>query len=160
MVVVADTGPINYLVRIGEIELLPALFGRIIIPVSVQFELLDAGAPASVRWWMANPPAWLDVRTPSLAPDPALVAADLDRGEQDAILLALELASDQIIMDEMDGRREAKRRQINVTGTLGVLRTAATFGLVDLEEVLNRLLRTNFHVSRKLIDQIIAESNK
>jgi predicted nucleic acid-binding protein len=40
-VVVADTSPINYLVQIDAIELLPKLFGRITISAAVQ-GLLDA----------------------------------------------------------------------------------------------------------------------
>jgi predicted nucleic acid-binding protein len=35
MIVVADTSPINYLVLIGQIEILPHLYGRILIPSSV-----------------------------------------------------------------------------------------------------------------------------
>lgn len=32
MIVVADTTPINYLILIEEIDVLPKLYGRIIIP--------------------------------------------------------------------------------------------------------------------------------
>lgn len=35
MIVIADTGPINYLILIGEIELLPALYDRVAVPTSV-----------------------------------------------------------------------------------------------------------------------------
>jgi hypothetical protein len=59
MIIIADTSPINYLVCIEEIDLLPALFGHVIIPPSVCNELKDAGAPETVRGWIARPPAWL-----------------------------------------------------------------------------------------------------
>jgi predicted nucleic acid-binding protein len=36
MIVVADTGPINYLIAIAHIELLPKLYGRILFPDSVR----------------------------------------------------------------------------------------------------------------------------
>ena len=32
MIVVADTSPLNYLVLIDEIDLLPAIFGRVLLP--------------------------------------------------------------------------------------------------------------------------------
>jgi len=32
MIIVADTSPINYLVLIKEIEVLPRLYGKIVIP--------------------------------------------------------------------------------------------------------------------------------
>jgi predicted nucleic acid-binding protein len=60
--VIADTGPINYLVLIGNIDLLPGLFEKAILPSGVEAELADLDAPASVRNWIAYPPAWLDVQ--------------------------------------------------------------------------------------------------
>jgi predicted nucleic acid-binding protein len=45
MIVVADTSPINYLLLIEQIDLLPRLFERIIIPDRVREEMLASGAP-------------------------------------------------------------------------------------------------------------------
>lgn len=39
MIVIADTGPINYLILIQEIQILPVLYGRILVPASVCDEL-------------------------------------------------------------------------------------------------------------------------
>jgi predicted nucleic acid-binding protein len=131
MIVIADTSPINYLVRIEQIDLLPELFGQVFIPPSVRDELMDAGAPEPVRRWIADSPAWLRVHAPTQSADAALLTAALDAGEHDAIILAQELAADQIIIDDMDARREAERRHLTVTGTVGILRAAAALGLVD-----------------------------
>lgn len=49
MIVVADTTPLNYLVLIGQIELLPALYKSTLIPLEVHAELLRAKAPTEVR---------------------------------------------------------------------------------------------------------------
>jgi predicted nucleic acid-binding protein len=35
MIVVADTSPVNYLVLIDEIDLLPQLFGTVVMPEAV-----------------------------------------------------------------------------------------------------------------------------
>ena len=51
-VVVADAGPIHYLVLIGHIEILPALFEKVIIPFVVPDELARAAAPDAVRNWI------------------------------------------------------------------------------------------------------------
>jgi len=59
--VVADTSPIRYLVRIGQIELLPRLFERIFIPSVVAEELRHPSAPFAVRDWMNCPPEWLEI---------------------------------------------------------------------------------------------------
>jgi predicted nucleic acid-binding protein len=76
------------------------------------------------------------VQTPTQSPDEQLILAGLDKGEQDAILLALELTANQLVIDEMDGRREAERWQLAVTGTVGILRAAAALGLIDLKGAL------------------------
>ena len=49
MIVVADTSPINYLALIDEINLLPALYGEIIIPEAVFRELRHSNAPLAVQ---------------------------------------------------------------------------------------------------------------
>ena len=51
-VVVADTGPINYLLLIDEIALLERFFDRVLIPHEVHTELLSARAPTKVRAWL------------------------------------------------------------------------------------------------------------
>jgi predicted nucleic acid-binding protein len=45
MIVVSDTSPINYLLLIDQIDLLPRLFQQIIIPDVVRDKMLDPGAP-------------------------------------------------------------------------------------------------------------------
>lgn len=87
MIVIADTSPINYLIQIEQIDVLPSLYGRILVPVSVCDELRRAQAPHDVQRWIANPPNWLEGRTPRHSPDAALLEARLGR-ERDAILLA------------------------------------------------------------------------
>ena len=40
MLVIADTSPLNYLVWIGHIDLLPQIYDRVLIPSAVRRELL------------------------------------------------------------------------------------------------------------------------
>ena len=89
MPVVSNTSPLNYLVLIGEIEILPALHHHVVIPVAVSEELHDPATPDAVRGWIENPPGWLEIRRPKHLPDERL--GELGRGERDAILLAEEL---------------------------------------------------------------------
>lgn len=49
MIVVADTTPVNYLILIGEIDVLAKLYGRVVIPEAVREELTRSCAPAAVR---------------------------------------------------------------------------------------------------------------
>ncbi len=56
MIVVSDTSPLNYLILIGREELLPKLFGRVIIPQIVFDELKGVSAPAPLLVWTENLP--------------------------------------------------------------------------------------------------------
>ena len=69
MPVVSNTSPLNYLVLIGEIEILPALHHHVVIPVAVSEELHDPAIPDAVRGWIENPPGWLEIRRPKHLPD-------------------------------------------------------------------------------------------
>ena len=85
---------------------------------------------------MEVPPSWLELRTPSVRFDAALDR--LNVGEREAILLASELGASRLIIDELQGRQEAEKRGIRVTGMVGVLAEAAGVGLIsDLAAVLN-----------------------
>lgn len=148
MTVVADASPINYLVLIGEIDVLPRLYGRVTIPLEVLAEIRHPRAPLAVREWATDPPDWLDPKEAN-SQDPKL--GHLDSGEIAAIALA-EAASDSLLLiDDAAGRAEAVRRGIQTLGTLGILQQAAQGGLVDLPLALKRLVETNFRVSRALL---------
>jgi len=136
MIVVADTSPINYLLLIDQIDLLPQLFRKIIIPDVVRDEMLDPDAPIILQKWIANHPSWLTVQ-PVLEVDKTL--SSLDPGEQAAITLAQTLPADLLIIDERLGRRVASDRGIAIIGTLGILDDAASQGLIDLADAINQL---------------------
>lgn len=145
MIVISNSSPINYLVLLDEVEILPALYERVIIPQAVSDELQDTDTPAAVREWVATRPRWLEVRQPSVPLDAA--PKTLHPGERDTIALGQELRADVLIMDERQGRREAQRRKLLVIGTLGVLDKAAKRGLIDLPQVIARLQQTTFYAS-------------
>ena len=65
MPVVSNTSPLNYLVLIGEIEILPALHHHVVIPVAVSEELHDPATPDAVCGWIENPPGGLKSAAPS-----------------------------------------------------------------------------------------------
>jgi predicted nucleic acid-binding protein len=84
----------------------------------------------------------------------------LDRGEQDAILLAESLKAERPIIDDLEGRREAAKRGLPVIGTLGILAEAARRNLLDLPQALATLQATNFHIAPGLIELLPANDEK
>jgi predicted nucleic acid-binding protein len=95
VIVVSNASPLIILAKIGHLELLNVLYGRILVPSEVRAEVVtrDAGLPGAHQVAQAD---WLDVRQLS---DPATLSAaeaqsPLARGELAAILLAEELSAD------------------------------------------------------------------
>ncbi len=155
MIVVSDAGPLHYLVLIGQIELLPSLYGQVVVPVAIVNELQHLRTPV-VRTWISTPPSWLDIRDTNADS----TVTPLGAGELAAITLAEQLHAALVLMDDLDGRIEAERRSLKVIGTRGVLRDAALQQLIDLPQVLDELRQTNFFVSPEVLQSLIAAVQK
>jgi len=154
-IVVADTGPLRYLVLIGRIEVLPRLFGAVFVLATVAGELRHPNSPDAVRAWAAGPPPWLAVH-PDPA-EPAEVLRRLDPGERAAIALAQVIGAGLLLIDERAGATAARERGFRVTGTIGVLVDAANQGLLDLATAFAELRATNFRYPPTLMDVLLAE---
>jgi predicted nucleic acid-binding protein len=154
-VVVADAGPLHYLLLVGHVDLLSALFGAVTVPMAVRAELLHPNAPEPVRRWTAAPPSWLTVLPAPSHDDPAL--RRLHQGESEAITLGLSLQADLVLMDDRAGVAVARGKGLNVVGTVGVLDLAARQQLIDITAVVAKLKATNFRYRRKLLDDLVAQ---
>lgn len=135
----------------GYADILPQLYGSLAIPRAVHSELTHPHAPDSVRQWMSQQRDWLEVWEADSIP--ASLAA-LDRGEQEAIALAMRLDA-MLLIDERRGRAIANAQGLSITGTLGVLLEAANAQLLSLPEAVAKLKRTSFQISERLLDAIL-----
>lgn len=151
MIVVADTTPLNYLIRLGQVGLLKSLYGEVCIPLEVVSEMKAAGAPIEVRSWAAELPAWVFVSTDTKTDDPELLA--LDPGECAAITLAIRLRGALLLLDEREGRAVAARKGVALSGTMGVIRDGAKRGLIEFDEAVKTLRHLGFRVSDLVVDQ-------
>ncbi len=151
--VVSNTSPLNYLILIEEVDVLPRLYRRVIIPQSVCEELQAAETPEPVRTWTLNQPDWLEISPETGLLDSNLMS--LHAGERDAISLAMHLQADAVLIDERRGRGEAEKRRLKVIGTIGVLAFAHECGLLNLRNAIGRLQQTTFHLSPKLVTSVL-----
>lgn len=160
-IIVSDTSPLHYLALVDETHILPELFGRVIIPQQVFDELQQPNTPDVVKAFATSRPAWLEVRSIQMPIDGSLTY--LDKGEQEAITLAIEIQADALLIDETEGRGAAKLHSLRVVGVLGVLLDAALAGICELETAFDKLKQTNFRASDRLYQQFIEfyeQSNK
>ncbi len=130
MIVISNTSPLTNLAAIGQFDLLHHLFGEITIPDAVWDELNAGGVVWPGRDAVASA-QWVQRHSVHNTLAVAALLDDLDRGEAEAIVLALELGADLLLLDEADGRHHAQRLGLQVLGVIGALRLAKAKGLID-----------------------------
>jgi predicted nucleic acid-binding protein len=149
VIVVSDTSPLNYLLLIQAIDLLPQLFQEVLVPPAVLKELSNSKAPLIVQNWAKAPPPWLTIVDPT-----ARLASTvrLDLGEAQAISLAKERNILDILIDERRGSRVAAGEGLFPLPTLAVLERAAERKLIDLPQAIDRLKQTTMRITPEILD--------
>jgi predicted nucleic acid-binding protein len=150
--IVVNTSPLVALDRIGQLDLLPKLFGKIIRPQSVVDEL-NAGRKIYGGSDALFHAAWLET-----AEDPPemVLRKELGAGETAAIALALRIKADLVILDDLAARNVAAELELKVTGTLGILLAAHKKGILkDLQHAITQLTDSGFRVSDTIVASIL-----
>lgn len=147
--IVSDNSPLNLIVRLGVADILPKMFGQVLIPPQVAAEMNHPKAPGEVRAFISTPPPWLVVRPPTTF----LNIPTLDPGETAAISLAVELGA-VLLIDERQGRVEAQGLGLNIIGAIGVLERAADLRLISDLSATHEIIRgMRFHVADVVLEE-------
>lgn len=160
MPVVSNTSPILNLAIIGQLELIHQQFGQVQIPSAVLEELrVKEERPGSEAILAAIAAGWIQVQAINSPLPVQLLQQTLDRGEAEAIALAMDLQADWTLLDERDGRKVAKSLGLKVTGVIGILVRAKNMGeLASLREVIDDLMTiAGFRIAPELLARVIAE---
>jgi predicted nucleic acid-binding protein len=158
LIVVSDTSPVLNLARIGRLQLLALLYREVLIPSGVYDKLADSQSDLPPAIDLAAHP-WLMVATANDQKRVQELRKDLDRGEAEPIVPAVERRADLLLVDERRGRRTASAAGLRVTGLLGVVATAKRAGLIDLAKpVLDELIQmARFWIGPDLYAEVLAE---
>ena len=159
MKAIVNSTPLIALSITGYLFLLNRLFEQVVVPVSVHEEVVLQGEerPGAKVVAQAN---WLVIQSPERSLSPSAELLQLDRGEQDVILLAQEIDADWVLIDEKLARRVAKGLGLQVKGTLGVLLIAYRLGLISQEASMNavqELASSSVRLSPRLQEWFIAQ---
>ena len=147
MSTVSNASPLIALAAIGQLQLLPGLFGSITISPAVAAEI----APS-----IAARPEWLDVQPLAHWQPTQIQGSGLGAGEREALSLGLERHADRVILDDLPARRLAHALGLRVIGTLGVVLAAKRRGLLErVQPSLDSLREHRFFMGPKLYDQIV-----
>lgn len=154
--VVSNSSPIINLAIIGRLDLLKTFWGKIYVPEAVWQEVvIDGSQYYEVEQIRAAD--WIIVEKIENRRFAQALMQNLDKGEAEAITLALEKKADVILLDETDARETADGYQLNKTGVLGVLILAKLQRLINSlkEEIDNLRLKANFRIKNSLEKEVL-----
>lgn len=137
-IVVSDTSPIRALAHLGHVDLLQALFVEVLIPPAVVAELERPRSklpPISVQ-----PFRFIRITPPRNRAAVEALLFTLGPGEAEALILAIEIGAEAILIDESAGRAVARQRGLLPVGVLGILLRAKQRSFIGpLEPLVDRL---------------------
>lgn len=120
MPVVSNTSPVLNPAIVGRLALLHEQFGEVWIPAAVMEELrVTEDLPGSQAVREAVQAGWLVVENVADQALARVLQRDLDKGEAEAIALAVQAKAECVLLDEREGRKAAKSLGLRVTGTRG-----------------------------------------
>jgi predicted nucleic acid-binding protein len=144
--VVSDSTTLIVLGNLKRFELLSNLFSTIYIPKSVHKELTYKK--------IDELPSFIKVEDVASSKDIDMLNLLLDKGESEAIALALQKET-LLVIDEKKGRKIAKNMGLNIIGLLGIFYLNIKKDFISKEEsleLLDECLKNGFRISQKLID--------
>jgi predicted nucleic acid-binding protein len=148
-VVIADTSCLILLKRLGELDLLHAVFGTVTITDRVRLEF---GEPI---------PEWVIVESPKQDDLLNDLMATLDPGEATAIALAAQRGNCLLVLDDLHARRTARQRGILFIGTLGVLTRAKASGVIKaVAPYQQKLVVAGFRATEQLFKAWLEENGE
>ena len=153
---IADSGPLIALAKLGMLELPGRMFGRAGLPATVYAECqAQAGLPDAQAIRAAVEQGRLEV-IPDRAWPADIDVPRLDAGELAALSLARALDA-TVLMDERKGRESARRLGLSVVGVCGLLLRANRLGWIGpLSPLLASLKREGYFISPALVEHVLA----
>ena len=157
MIVVSDTSPVTNLIRIDRLDILQQVYGQIVIPKIVYLELCELPFQKNI----IDSQTWITIQSAANIEQVAALEEDLDAGEAEAIVLAIELQADYLIIDELKGRTIAENLNLKIVGLLGTLILAKKKGVIAaIKPITEQLILLGFRIQPQFYVQLLALVNE
>lgn len=152
---VVDTSPLIFLAHLDRLDLLRRSADEILVPPAVLREL-QAKPESSISRIDAARRTWLRLEAPKGKNFLRVLRLELDEGEAEAIALAYEQSADRTVIDDLAGRRFARRLELPIVGTLGLLLAARLRGDIDsIKNEIDALREAGFYASESLVNEVL-----
>ncbi len=157
--VISNSTPLIILGNIDKLFILKELYKEIIIPKAV-FDELKAKEDKAKQQMIQNL-EWIKVFEVKNKENRRIYQSKLHDGEVEVMILAQEISSDLLIIDDNAAKKTAKFLGFNVTGTLGVLLKAKSQGIViNVKIILEEMLKKGFYISENIIKLVLKSANE
>lgn len=157
MKVVTNSTPLIELSKIGQLDLLSAVYRSILIPEEVYVEVVvnGTGKPGAAEVENAD---WI-ICQPVTDKEQVIIlhnSVPIGLGECGTIVLAQEIGAEKVIIDDRVARHVAISRNLSVIGTIGVLRIAKARHIIQaVKPILDDLRLQGTRISDNLYHQIL-----
>jgi predicted nucleic acid-binding protein len=156
MKIVSNSSPLISLASINKLNLLAELFGEVMIPEKVYEEVALSGNDrygSEIKGF-----SWIKVIKVEDCALKNYLLQTLDEGEAEVILLAIAEKADLVIIDERMGRKHAEILNLNIVGTLGILRQAKIKGIIpEIRSLIDEMIDKRIWFNKDLINRVLIE---
>lgn len=148
-IIISDTSCLILLNKIDELELLKKLSSKVFITPTILQEFGEVL------------PEWIILQAPKDKHNQKILEIDLDKGEASAIALSLEMDFSILIIDDLKGRKIAERLNLRHSGTFGLILKAKQSGVIEsVRPILEKIEKTNFRFSEKILEFVLKEAGE
>ena len=151
--IVSDASPLIVLLKTNNLSILKDLFETIIVPTAVYKEITAKEQEKAIFDKME----WIKTRKIKNTDMNNLLEKLIDKGEAEAIVLAKELKT-TLLVDDAKARKYAKLLNVEVIGTLGLLKMAKNHGVIpSVKGAISDMVSEGYYIEDKLITQILED---
>jgi predicted nucleic acid-binding protein len=154
--IISNASPLIALCSIERLQILKSLWKKIVIPQAVYREVVEKGAGKTGAEVVASAcDEWIKVVTVKNLEEVRVLKTVLDEGEAEVIALGQELKAKLLLLDNREPRLFASGVNLNVIGTIGIVKLAWEKDLIDDPIIELQKLRFNgFWISDSLMAKI------
>lgn len=148
-IIISDTSCLILLTNIDELDLLRKMGKAVFITPEINQE------------FGKSLPNWIKIKEPIDKHYQKLLEREIDKGEASAIILALETPGSILIIDDLKGRKIANEMDLKYSGSFGLLLRAKQEGTLEsIRPIIERIRKTNFRYSDKLLESILQQAGE
>ena len=142
--VISDTSCLILFSKIEQILLLQKVYQKVYTTPEIALEFNE------------ELPSWIEIIPVTDKKYLEFLNTQVDLGEASAIALAKELGDVLVLMDDLKGRKLAKKLNIKITGSLGVIHKAKELGIInEVKPILEKIIQTDFRISENVINEFL-----